>query len=142
MQFITSKFMDLMKVASDDTVENLRTSLNQVELNILECSKSNIQHIANDEVGRSLQIPDNVILPTDRAQVKSFTRDCVDALEKECDELSSTILQNATFIKYLSNELDTFNLHDLLDHENNVIMQGEKFLSMQLLNTDLVSHEE
>lgn len=142
MQFITSKFMDLMKVASDDTVENVKNSLNQVEHNILECTKTNIQHIVNDEVGSSLKIPDNVILPTDRVQVKSFTSDCVDALEKECDELSSRILQNATFIKYLSNEYDTYSLQDLLDHENHVIMQGEKFLSMQLLNTDLVSHEE
>ncbi|KAL7039322.1 hypothetical protein ACKWTF_009863 [Chironomus riparius] len=143
MQFITSKFMDQIKDAKvPDTLENLTNSLNQVEFNILESTKSNIQYIVNDDVEKLLNIPENVILPTDRAQTKQFSSDCIYELEKECDELGAILLQNASFIKHLSAELNSYEIQGLLEHEDKVLLEGEKFLSLQLLEPDVLDGEE
>jgi hypothetical protein len=77
-------------------------------------------------------------LPTDRAQINcKVTSGYIDALEKECDDLSKILLQNATFIKHLSSELDSYDIQGLLDYESHILGQGENYLNMQLLNPDI-----
>ena len=133
--------MDQIKDAKPDTLENLKNSLNQVEFNILESTKSSIQHIVNDDFEKLLNIPENVILPTDRAQTKPFSSDCIYELEEKCDELAVTMLENASFIKYLSSELDSYEIQGLLEHEDQVLMEGEKYLSMPFLEPNIVNCE-
>ncbi|CAG9799283.1 unnamed protein product [Chironomus riparius] len=138
MQTISKRFMDLMNKGKLEAVENVKSSINQIEQFIIKSTESNIQHIVNMEVEKALNIPENVILPTDRAQLKLDPYEEIYDLEQECDNLGNILIQNAIFLKHLNNELNSYEL-DWLDKEDQICLRGQHFLNIQLFDTDFLN---
>lgn len=132
--------MELINEAKPEAVENIKSSINQIEKQILKSTESGIQRIVNMEVEKSLDIPENVVLPTDRAQLKQTKNDEIYGLERECDELSKVMLQNAIFMKHLKKEIDSYQL-DWLEKEDQICLRGQNFLNVQLFDTDFLNYD-
>jgi len=140
IQTISKKCMELINEARPEAVENIKSSINQIEREILKSTESDIQQIVNMEVEKSLDIPENVILPTDRAQLRHTKSDEIYGLERECDELSKVMLQNAIFMKHLKKEIDSYEL-DWLEKEDQICLRGQNFLNIQLFDTNFLNHD-
>lgn len=142
IQTISKRFMDFMNKARPEAHDNIRSCINRVEKSILKSTGSNLQQIVNMEVEKSLNIPENVILPTDRAQLKLSSNDEIIELENECENLNKLLIQNAIFVKHLKREIDSYKkLDDWLEKEEQICLRGQNYLNIQHFDTDFLNHD-
>lgn len=131
-----------MNKAKPQANDNIKSCINQIEKNILKSTESNLQRIVNMEVEKSLYIPENVILPTDRAQLKLITNDEINELENECENLNKTLIQNAIFMKHLKQEIDSYKLDDdWLEKDDQICLRGQNYLNTQHFDTNFLNHD-
>lgn len=91
MDYMNTLFFNLIKDIKPEIKEKIQANTKLIARNISEGCKENLEKLVNEQIQKSLSIPDNVILHNDHYQSIKTTEKDLAALEAEVNELKDVM---------------------------------------------------